>query len=83
MVEGAAHVGETGEVGGKQGELVVEMGKKGHTGEVACELLEVVEITGELSEGVERTGELGEKVEITGQVDEVLEMTREVMWGGG
>ena len=43
-------------------ELLVEMGEKGHTGEVAGELFEVVEMTGE---EVERTGESGEAVEMT------------------
>ena len=75
VVEGAVEVKETGEVGGKQSELLVEMGEKGHTGEVAGELFEVVERTGELSQGVEKTGGLGEMVEGTGELSEEVEMT--------
>ena len=81
VVERAAHVGETGEVGGKQGELLVDMGKKGGTGEVARALVEVVERTGDLAEVVERTDELSEVVEMTGVVDEVVGNRRETGMG--
>ena len=48
---------------GKLGvELLVEMGEKGHTGELAGEVFEVVEMPGEV---VERTSELGGAVEMT------------------
>ena len=72
VVEGAAQVRETGEVGGKQGELLVEMREKGHTGEVVRG-----EMTGELSAGIEKTGDLGEVVERAGKFDEVVGNRRE------
>ena len=56
-------VRETGEVEGKLGvEFLVEIGEKGHTGQVAGEIFEVVYMTGEV---VEKAGELGEAVEMT------------------
>ena len=56
-------------MGGKQGELLVEMGNKGDTGEVAGELFEVVERTGEVDEvvGNRRETGMGETGEAAGR----------------